>query len=107
MVEYAGQDLKLAIEIIHDAWWAIDKIAEKKLMAICLENRKHGMKYLKYVPTTKDIVAIIDAYLDCEAANDNYKFPNGSKRPAELHKKIAELKEAFKKHEPTRMGEFY
>ena len=107
MVEYAGQDLKMEVKVIEDGWWAIDKIAEKKLMAICLVNKEHGLKYLTYVPTTADIVKIIEVYLECEKRNDEYEFPNGSTRPTELHKKIKELKGPIAKHEPIRMDEFY
>jgi len=107
MVQYAGQALKMEVDVIEDGWWAIDKIAEKKLMAIHLVNTEHGLKYLSYVPTTADIVRIIEVYLECEKRNDEYKFPNGSTRPSELHRKIKELKEPIAKHEPTRMDEFF
>ena len=107
MVDYAGQDLKMEVEIIEDGWWAIDKIAEKKLMVVHLVNTEHGLKYLSYVPTTADIVTIIEVYLECEKRNDEYKFPNGSTRPTELHRKIKELKDAIANYESIPMDDIF
>jgi len=107
MVEYAGQQFKLNVETINDGWWALDKMATKRLMSIRLIDRLNGdNNYPVYIPTTRDIVNIIKKYLECEDHNDRHVFPKGYKRPAELHKKITELKAAFKEFEPTIMEDF-
>lgn len=106
MVEYAGQPIELKVEVINDGWWALDKVATKKLMAIRFVDKENGNTLPAYVPTTDDIVNVIKKYLECEHLNDLHVFPLGYKRPVELHRKIAELKTAFKEFEPTLMEDF-
>ena len=103
MVDYAGQDIKMEVEVIEDGWWALDRVSGKKLMAVSLKNKHHGLKYASYVPTTADIVKIVTVYLECENFNDGFKFKNGSTRPSELHRKIKELKDAIANYESIPM----
>lgn len=101
MVSYAGQNVKLDVDVIEDGWWAIDKVKGKRLMAVALVNVHTNMKYISYVPTTEDICRIIDVYLECERRNDEFRFKDGRTRPAELHRKIKELESAIEQHKPT------